>query len=110
MRHPRPESLACGQAPYPEGLTPGPASNDRSNATGIHQCRVVDARESMTVAHAHTEVEGPPWRQPAPTTPRSDDSQQRAAACRSNPAPGPLQANGLREAAAAPDREWPRPL
>ena len=55
MRHPRPESLACGQAPYPEGLTPGPASNDRSNATGIHQCRVVDARESMTVPHAHTE-------------------------------------------------------
>ena len=61
------------------------------------------------MAHAHTEVEGPPWRQPAPTTPRSDDSQQRAAACRSNPAPGPPQANGLREAAAAPHREWPRP-
>ena len=86
MCHPRPESLACGQAPDPQGMTPGPSSNDRSNATGIHQCRVVDAREGMTVAHAHTEVEGLPWRQPAPTAPRSDDSQQRAA---------------------APDREWP---
>ena len=110
MCHPRPESLACGQAPHPEGLTPGPASNDRSNATRIHQRRVVDARESMTVAHTHTEVEWPPWRQRAPTKPRSDDSQKRAKACRSNPAPAPLQANGLQEAATAPDREWPRPL
>ena len=32
--HPSPESPDFGQAPDPQGLTPGPSSNDRSQQDG----------------------------------------------------------------------------
>ena len=54
-----------------KGLTPGPSSNDRvPMRRGFNRCRVVGARESMIVAHVHTEVEKPRCKQRTPSAPR----------------------------------------